>query len=66
MYAYIQGWSQVPPETKAGNLFHVDKLKLHAVVVLIGGLVGVMSGGFWRGVFIALTVFALADRVRMK
>ena len=63
MLAYSQGWSNIPPETLAGQLFQPRKLKWHAATVLIGGIVGTLTGGLWRGIFLGLTVLALADRL---
>lgn len=64
--AYLIGWSKVPPETASGKLFEVEKLKMHAAAALIGGIVGVATGGLWRGVLLGLTILALADRLRAK
>ena len=66
MAAHLLRWSHVPPETKAGQLFQIRKLKLHAAAVVVGGIVGVSTGIFWQWIFIVVTALALADRVLSK
>ena len=66
MLAYSQGWSNIPPETMAGQLFQPRKLKWHAAAALIGGIVGTLTGGLWRGIILGLTMLALADRLGTK
>jgi serine/threonine protein kinase len=64
--SHLRGWSNLPPEARAGKLFKVEKLKLHAVAMIVGGIVGVLTGNVLRGIFIGLTVLALADRLQAK
>jgi len=66
MLAYSQGWSNIPPDTAAGQLFQPRKLKWHAAAVLTCGTVGFLTGGLWRGIFLGLTLLAVADRLQAK
>lgn len=64
MLAWWQGWTSEPPESKAGPLFAVDKLRLHAAAIILGGLVGTAFLSTWTGIYIGLTILAIATRGR--
>ncbi len=64
MFAYQKGWTRVRPESVAGNLFRIEKLRLHAIAISLGAVVGMWTVGTLAGIFIALTVLAIASRSR--
>jgi len=66
MFAYQVGWTHVRPESLSGRLFQIEKLKLHAIAVLIGAMVGTWTIGVLSGVFVALTILAVLDRPQTR
>jgi hypothetical protein len=66
MVARGLGWTSPSSENGAGPLFQSTKWKVHAQIILVGGAAGIWTGDVWRGVFLGLTLLAVADHFRER